>query len=156
MALVALGDADAAVPSLQEAVRQGVDDPAVPNALALVLDRRGDARQARDVLVAGLARHPDSMELAHNLARLLALADDPEVRDPATSLGLATAVAQRAGEDPRTLDTLAAAYAVNGRLAEARDVLARAEEAARRQGDRELADAIAARLRSYTKTPGRP
>lgn len=155
MARLALGDADAAVASLQEAVRQGIDDPAVPNALALELRDRGDAVGARRVLESALARYPDSVDLAHNLARLLALGDDPSVRDPATALQLATAVVKRTGEDPRALDTLAAAYAANGRLGDAREALARAEQAARRRGNGDLADTIGSRRRALRRVPER-
>lgn len=70
MALVETGRYGAALPHLQEAVRLGVDDPAVPNALAFALVQSGRIQDARDVLQAAQARYPGDRNIARNLANL--------------------------------------------------------------------------------------
>lgn len=154
MALASLGRVGEAVPVLREAIRLGTDDPAVPNALGVLLLQSEQAREARAVFEAALAKHPDDIGLAHNLARLLATGRVIEPRDATVALQLAGAVVETTGNrDPRALDTLAAALAANGRLAEAATINARAAALAATQGDRELAVQITARGRAYRR-PG--
>jgi Flp pilus assembly protein TadD len=73
MALVETGRYGAALPHLQEAVRLGVDDPAVPNALAFALVQSGRIQDARDVLQAAQVRYPGDRNIARNLADLSAV-----------------------------------------------------------------------------------
>ena len=61
---------------------------------------------------------PDSVELLHALARLLASADDPETRDGERALDLARRMI-RAGLNPGRLETLAMASAEAGLFLEA-------------------------------------
>jgi hypothetical protein len=61
---------------------------------------------------------PESVELLHALARLLASADDPEVRDGERALDLAQRTL-RAGTTPSRLETLAMANAEAGSFDEA-------------------------------------
>jgi len=97
-----------------------------------------------------VAEHPENVNLAHNLARLLATAPDPRLRDGDLALHLALEVRDRTqGRDPRALDTLAAAYAAAGQPAQARATAKQAEALARTIGDVEAADEIAAHARGY-------
>jgi len=97
-----------------------------------------------------LKAHADDVEIAGNLARLLATAPDRETRDPALALQLALGVrAKTGGNDPRVLDTLAAAYAANGQRDLARRVLEEAIGAARQRGDPDLAADLMSHERSY-------
>ena len=154
MALATLGRLGEALPALREAIRLGTDDPAVPNALGVLLLQAGQIREARSVIETALATHQDDISLAQNLARLLATGRDIDSRDAAIALRLAGAVVRATGErDPVAMETLAAALAANGRLAEALTVNATAAALATAQGDRELAVQITARGTAYRR-PG--
>jgi protein O-mannosyl-transferase len=135
---------------LRAAIDGGVKDPAVANALAFALVETGDTPQAVAVLTQALVDRPDEVNVKHNLARLLATAPDPKVRDVPRALRLALEVCERtANRDPRALDTLAAAYAASGRIDLARATAVRAEALARALGDDETAAAIAAHARTF-------
>lgn len=132
------------------AVDAGVEDVEVHNALAFALLQTGDARRAATVLERAVAAHPDSVNLKHNLARLLATAADPTVRNGSRAVELSLEVCARTGNrDPRALDTLAAAYAATGRFESARATAVRAETRARELGDADTAAEIASHARSY-------
>jgi len=150
MALATLGRTGDALPILRDAIRLGTDDPAVPNALGVLLLQAGQPREARSVFETAIARHPDDVNLAHNLARLLATGGSVEAKDAALALRLANAVVEATGgRDPRAMETLAAALAINDRSAEAIAMNAKAAALAAAQGDRELAVQITARGRAY-------
>ena len=101
------------------------------------------------VLVYAPSDHP----IAHNQARLLAMGGT-EQKDAALALRLANAVVEATGgRDPRAMETLAAALALNDRRAEAITVNARAAALATAHGDHELAGQITARGRAYRR-PG--
>jgi len=152
MILAQSGQLNAASIELRRALDDGVKDVEVPNALAFALLQRGEEKQAADVFARGMAEHSDNLNLKHNLARLLATASDPQVRDGERALKLALEVCERtANNDPRALDTLSAAYAAIGRFDLARATAARAEHLARERGDLETADAIAAHARRYRR-----
>lgn len=154
MALASLGRIGEALPALREAVQLGSDDPAVPNALGVLLLQTGQAIEARSVIETALATHQDDISLAQNLARLLVIGRDIDPRDATIALRLAGAVVQATGErDPVAIETLAAALAANGRLAEAVTVNAKAAALATAQGDNDLAVQITARGAAYRR-PG--
>jgi len=150
MLLVRRGRLTEAVADLRLAFDGHVKDPEVPNALAFALMQTGQFGEAAAVLKSALARHPENVNIAHNLARLLATSPDSRVRDGATALRLALEVRERTGgRDPRALDTLAAAYAAAGRLDMARETSNQAAALARQLGDVAAADEIAGHARSY-------
>ncbi len=70
MALVELGRPQQARPYLQAAIDQGVNDPAVPNALAYALAQAGEDDAAIAILRAARQRFPDDPNIARNLAAL--------------------------------------------------------------------------------------
>ena len=130
-------------------------DFAVANALAFALLRVDRSAEALEVLKRAHARYPNEANVAHNLARLLATAPDPALRDGATALRLALEARDRTGgRDPRVLDTLAAAYAATGQLALSRETAEHAVTLARQLGDLEMARDIAANAKRYI-TSGR-
>ncbi len=91
---------------------------------------------------------PGYVDAANNLAWLLATAADPALRDPREAILLVEADAQ-GSEAPWLLDTLAAAYAADGRFEEA---IRTADRAARIATEQELtasAEEIRARLSLY-------
>ena len=95
-------------------------------------------------------RYSDDVNVAHNLARLLATVPDAALRDGAAALRLALEVRDRTGgRDPRVLDTLAAAYAATGDFGAARQTAETAVALARQLGDLELAREIAANANKY-------
>lgn len=144
------GRIDEASADLRMAFDGGVNDPEVPNALAFALMQSRRPEEAIAVLKRAVAGHPDDVNLAHNLARILATAPDPRVRDGPLALRLALEVRDRThGRDPRALDTLAAAYAAAGRLDDARATANEAEAIAREEGDSKMAEEISARARRY-------
>jgi protein O-mannosyl-transferase len=150
--LMRRGRLAAAADDLRVAFDAGVTDTEVPNALAFALMQTGHSAEAVPVLKTAVARHPDDLNLAHNLARLLATAPDPRARDGALALRMALDIRDRTGgRDPRVLDTLAAAYAATGRFDLARETAAQGVSVARQLGDMETADQIAAHARSYRR-----
>ncbi len=80
---------------------------------AEALDSLGRSHEAVELLENGWRAMPESVELLHALARLLASADDPEVRDGERALDLAQRTL-RAGTTPSRLETLAMASAEAG------------------------------------------
>jgi tetratricopeptide (TPR) repeat protein len=154
MALATLGQTDAAIPHLREALRQGEHDPAVANALGVLLLQSGATREARTVFETALGAHPSDVSIAHNLARLLVTSANAPKADAEVALRLARAVVEATnGRDARAVDTLAMALAANGQMAEAGAANARAAALATAAGDRELAVQITARGRAY-RSPG--
>jgi len=152
MLLARRGRLREAADDLRVAFDGGVADAEVPNTLAFALAQTGDSAQAAAVLTRAAAAQPDNLNLKHNLARLLATSDDPNVRDGARALDLASEVCRRTGDrDPRALDTLAAAYAAVGRFDEARGTASRALARAREQGDVGMAREIATHLANYSR-----
>jgi tetratricopeptide (TPR) repeat protein len=128
------------------------DDLAVANALAFALTQTARHAEAAAVLKRTLADHPDNHELAHNLARLLATAPDPAVRDGTLALRLSLAVRQQTGgRDPRVLDTLAAAYAATGQFDLARKTADEAVTLARNLGRPDLASEILTNRDAYVE-----
>lgn len=156
VALAHLGRAEEAIPDLEMAWKSGAAEPEVPNALGFALASLGRDEEASELLRAALARFPEDLNLAHNWARLLATSENPRVRDGERALEMALRLVEKSGgKDPRLLDTLAAAYAAVGQLAEAAETEDRATALARAAGDSTLAAELAARGRFYrARGPG--
>ena len=155
LALLRAGRFDEAQTHLERALEL---DPYAAEAhagMAVVAERRGDLRDAVDAYRRTLRLDPSLQTALNNLAWLLATASDPQLRDPEQALRLAQR-AQRAAPrpDPALLDTLAAAYAAQGRFEEALRVAQRAAELARQGGAVTLAREIEAREALYGA--GRP
>lgn len=93
-------------------------DPYLSLSDALVAQR--DYAVAVKVLRTGLEQAPQTVELANNLAWLLATCSDDETRDGRAAVELAERMIEQVGRaDPALLDTLATAYAAAGRFDEA-------------------------------------
>ena len=101
---------------------------------------------------AALARDPDLISAANNLAWVLATSSDASLRDPAEAIRLAeTVVRETEPGDPGYLDTLAVSYAAAGRFGDARRTAQRAAELAAARGDEELARSIRVRAAGYAQ-----
>jgi len=154
VALATLGRFAEARPHLEEARRQGNTEPAVANALGVMLAQAGRPREARTVFESALSVNQNDVSLALNLVQVLLSSEPGDGGDRALALRLATAVVEATGgRDARIVETLAAALAVNGRMAEARTTNARAAALARAQGNEALAVQITTRGRAY-RNPG--
>jgi tetratricopeptide (TPR) repeat protein len=118
---------------------------------------RGQARQAVAHWEESLRLRPGLLEVANNLAWLLATTPTTSVRDSERALALAEqalAIAQRpqaadAAERASVLDTLAAAQAAAGRFADAGRTAAASRALAEQSGDPDLAAEIFRREALY-------
>jgi len=150
LGLERLGNRDDAVQHFQTALRLDPTHEDACMGLSGLLYQQGRAAEAVQVLRDGLRHRPDSIKVANNLAWYLATCPDAAVRDGAEAVRLAGQVCQSAGTDnPAVLDTLAAAYAEAGRLAEAVATARRAIDLAVVAGQPDLAAKIRSRLTVY-------
>ncbi len=118
--------------------------------LGMALLAQGRTAEGLAQLRESLRVRPGYLEIANNLAWLLATLPDPALRDPDEAVALARAAAkQSGGQDPRVLDTLAAAHAAAGHFDRAVWFATLAIQVAARRGDEPLALAIRARLALY-------
>jgi tetratricopeptide (TPR) repeat protein len=115
VALASRGRLAEAAPLYRRWVELVPDDPKprLPFAMALVLT--GQQYEAKDVLLAAVAQFPDDERLADLLARHLAAAPDPSIRDGRRALELAERAMARA-QTPERAETLAMALAETGQF----------------------------------------
>lgn len=139
--------------ALTQAEAQGGERAEIHMALARAHQAEGQLAEAVGRYRQALDMRPDWLEPANNLGWILATSSDPKLRAPEEAVGWAKLAVSRAPNDPAVLDTLFAAYTSAGQWAEATDVGTRALELARRNGQRELAADIAARLTALQTTP---
>ncbi|MBU0639722.1 MAG: hypothetical protein KKB50_12720, partial [Planctomycetes bacterium] len=112
--------------------------------------RSGRFAPAAQMLREAYQRAPAELRVINALARLLATAPDPSVRDGVQAVRLAEQAAALAGrQHPQALETLAAAYATAGRWDEAVATASQAAELARASGREQLAQRLEALLRRY-------
>jgi tetratricopeptide (TPR) repeat protein len=109
----------ALAPGLEEA-RRGVVELGTEAGHGLL--QRGDAAGALALFRSALAAQPDAPAPMSGAAWILATQADPALRDPAEAVRLAEQSVAATAERPipHMLETLAAAYAAAGRMAEAR------------------------------------
>ena len=110
--------------------------------------RLGRHREAVDTYRQALESFPGEARLQRRLAWLLATSPDEGVRDGAEALVLARRAAQGPG-DPRTLETLAAAFAENGDFPEAVGAATRAKALLLKAGNPAAARQLEERLGLY-------
>ena len=123
------------------------------NNLALALRMRGDRAEALQQFREALKLRPDWPQPMSEIAWLLATSPDPAMRSPAEAIRLAERAARlTSGREPIVLDALAAAYAAEGRFAEAVETAERAVAAAAATPG--LAAELRSRLELYRS--GRP
>ncbi len=119
-------------------------------AMAEIEAALGNVRSAQAHGREALLMRPDYTDAANNLAWLLATTADAALRDPGEAIRLVEADAQ--GSDaPWLLDTLAAAYAADGRFEEAIRTADRAARIATEQEQTASAEQIRERLALYRK-----
>lgn len=114
--------------------------------------------QTADALVEwreGLRINPDHLHLLGQTAWALATSPDASLRNGAEAVELAErGVKLSKGRDPAFLDTLAAAYAEDGKFSEAEETARRALDLANQLNARPLAEELKSRIALYeSKTP---
>src|SRR5882672_8496328 len=117
-ALMRAGQPAKAVPLYREALARAPASSRMQMSLAMALVRDGKRADARAVLEAALAGQPDNLAVANALARILATASEPSVRDGARALELARKVFE-ATRSPEVGQTYAMALAETGNFPEA-------------------------------------
>ena len=133
--------------AFERAQALGADSAALDALLgtsAQLLGRDADAiREYR----AALARDPELISAANNLAWLLAASRDPSLRDPKQAVRLAeAAVEKQTLPDAGFLDTLAVSYAADGRFDDAVRTATSAAELAEERGQTATAREIRGRI----------
>jgi len=105
----------------------------------------------------GLHAEPNHLPVLNQTARVLATCPEASIRNGAEAIDLAARVVRLSGgSDPAILDTMAAAYAEDGRFPEAVQTIRRALALATIQSKQPLAEALKARIGLYeAKTPFR-
>ncbi len=153
-ALRSQGKLGEAIRRFRQAVRVRPDDGDAFYNLASTLTVQGEFTEAITLYRRALALLPDSPEPFAELGWILATQPHPTPRDVQQAVSLAEHAAQLTShQDPRVLNTLAAAYAAAGRFDEAA-ATARAALALTPASGSELATAIRQLLDLYTE--GRP
>jgi Flp pilus assembly protein TadD len=115
--------------------------------LALALTKLGRTAGAIQYYNAALALKPETVPALQKLAWLLATDPDPQLRDAAKAVQLATRATQLAPSDPAAWDTQAAALAENGQYQDATASAAKALTLA--AGNKEYTKEIQGRLQLY-------
>ncbi|MGA3267169.1 MAG: tetratricopeptide repeat protein [Verrucomicrobiota bacterium] len=147
--LLQVGQVDEAIRHFQRAVEITPTGEAYYN-LGYAMRRKGRAAEAAVCFQKALDLQPQFPRAQINLAWMLATWPDPSVRNG----GKAVALAEQANElaknaDPRTLRTLAAAYAETGRFPEAESSAKRALALAEAQTNAWLINVLPAEIKLY-------
>jgi protein O-mannosyl-transferase len=144
------GRLDDAIAQYQQAIAAKPDYADAYYGLGGALIARAKYRDAVAAYRKVLEIESPSADVCNNLAQLLATCPDAAVRNGAEAIAQARqAVELSGGQQPRMLETLAAAYAEAGRFREALQTAQRAFDLAVKQNNPALAEAIRARLRFY-------
>ena len=137
-------------PSFRAAAQADQQAVAKLHVSAIGLLRQGKHAEAVETLRTAHTLDPWDLSLANDLAWILATCADDAVRDGAEAIRLSEMVQASADEEnPAWLDTLAAAYAAQGRFDDAVATVNRAIELARRSGADDLAAKAQARRDLY-------
>jgi tetratricopeptide (TPR) repeat protein len=125
--VMGLKNPDAAIALLTEAIQINPNIALTHFNLALALNRKGRTEEAITHFSQALRIKPGWERPMDGLAWIFATHSDPKFRDPQEALSLAQRACEIADyQDPRFLDTLAAAYAAAGRF---KDAVATAQKA---------------------------
>ena len=137
-------------PSFRAAAQADQQAVAKLHVSGIGLLRQGKYAEAVETLRAAHTLDPWDLSLANDLAWILATCADDTVRDGAEAIRLSEMVQASADEEnPAWLDTLAAAYAAQGRFDDAVATINQAIELARRSGADDLAAKARARRDLY-------
>lgn len=144
-----LGAIGAAIEHYQKSLVLAPSDAITLSSLAAQLALAGDTEAAVKAYRRALEHRPEFLPALVDLAWLLATSDPPHQR-PADAITLALRASTTSGGAAAVvLDTLAVAYASAGQYEEALRVGREALQRARADGDGQLAERIAVRMRYY-------
>lgn len=146
-----LGQPDKAIQSLLIAVKVDPKHAKAQYRLGLALSEAGRRDEARAAYRAAIAIDPESADFRNALAWSLATSPQATPADGREAVEVLLALPAMKGKepDPNLLDTLAAAYAREGRHADALSTLNRAIESARARGMTALVAEFRARASLY-------
>jgi tetratricopeptide (TPR) repeat protein len=149
-ALLATGRLAGAISQYRAVLATQPDFAEAHSFLADALMATGQSRDAVAHYQRAVQLKSDLPSACNNLAWIYATSEDAQLRNPAEAIRLALkAVELSGGKDPTYLDTLAAAYAGSGKLAEAVTTAEKALEMAQSAQNEPLAKGIGERLESY-------
>ncbi len=152
-ALAAEGHLDEALPNLEHAVAIEPKNARAQFHLGLVLYECGQSQTALAHLNEAVQLQPDDVPMLWQTAWILATSPDRTVRDGERAVELGARATQMSdSQEPRTLDTLAAALAEIGQFSAAIALAEQASTMALARGDTPLADAIEQRTRLYRQS----
>ncbi|MHC4362699.1 MAG: tetratricopeptide repeat protein, partial [Planctomycetota bacterium] len=127
----------------REAVRIRPNYEKALGGLAAALARQGETEEAIMYYTRALLLKPDLVFCVNNLAMIHATHKDARFRKPKEAVRLAEHACELTDyENPAVLDTLAAAYAADGRFSEAVEIAERAFQLADSTGEKEVAQEI--------------
>jgi tetratricopeptide (TPR) repeat protein len=142
-----MGRFEEARAAFERAKALGSDSAALDALLATAAQLLGRDADAIRENRSALARDPELIWAANNLAWVLATSRDPALREPAEAVRLAElAVEKQTPPDPGYLDTLATSYAADGRFDDAVRTATSALDLAKERGDGATEKEIRARL----------
>jgi len=151
-ALIQDGRTDEALGHINKALELDPEFADAHNLLGLVLARAGKLDDGVTHLEKAVALNPDSLEFRFNLGRVLAARHSFAQAIPQFE----RAVELSGGQEPQSLEMLAAMYSEVGRFPDAARVARRALDLANRQNDNALAETLRARISYYESQAAKP
>jgi len=151
-ALHAVGRLEPAVAALRRAIEIRPGHAPSHHRLALCLHQSSDKVGALKHLRKAVELAPRDPVVCNDLAWILAVDEDASIRDSGGAIHLATRAVDLSGRrQPGYLNTLAAAFASDGRFKEAIETAEEAQKLARQSGRAGMAKAIGALLERYRR-----
>jgi len=144
-ALIEKGQTDEAVAHIRAALDADPEFADAHNMLGIILARAGKLDEAIDHLEKAVTNTPDSLEYRFNLGRVLAARSRFTDAIP----HFEQAVKLSGGNEPQSLEMLAAMYSESGRYTDALKVARQALDLAERQGQPGAAQALRTRIAAY-------
>ncbi len=146
------GQRDRGIEHWQQALRIDPGRIQTRNRLAVALAEAKRYADAIALLRGTLRQEPDDLTAANNLAWLLATCPRDELRNGAEALALAERICQQTDHRlPAALDSLAAAYAENGRFDQAVETVGRALSLTQERKDADQRKGLSERLERYRR-----
>jgi tetratricopeptide (TPR) repeat protein len=143
-------DWEAAIACYRQAIKINPRSVEACANLGMALLQKGETREAIDSWQQALAINPDQITVLNNLAWLLATTPDALLRNGAKAVALAARASQLSGDsNPEILHTLGAAYAEDGKYAQAAATARHALELAVAQKKDALAVALQKEIKLY-------
>lgn len=144
------GNLNGAATNYQRAIEVEPDNAAAHHGLGIVYFRQAHPAEALAEFQKALDLQPQSVEANSTMAWFLAICPDPAFRDAARAVDYAQKAEQLShGRDPSVLSTLATAYAVAGRRADAIATASKGLDLATTQGNAALAESLRKQLNQF-------